>query len=154
MAGLNGIDVRGWSASGRVLLSTLCIAVSFGLAAHAADPIAIPANASDSYVCSIIGQSHTRAIELWKSKDLSGALDMLKACEAALKKRSLWMPPKLPERPTADQRRALKITNDVIFSLAAIHQRLGHRGESERYADMARERNLLPKVFMAGQKRR
>ena len=83
MTGSNGIEVRWWSAAGCLLLSILNIALSFGLASHAADPIAVQANASDSYVCSVIEQSHARAIDLWRSKDLPGALDLLKACESA-----------------------------------------------------------------------
>ena len=56
------------------------------------------------------------------------------------------MPPKLSENPPQIQGRALQITNSVIFSLASIHQKMGRRAESERYADMARERGLLPKL--------
>lgn len=120
--------------------------------AQAADGVVIPSGASDSTVCAIIEREHARGIELWSAKDLAGALERFKSCEDALKKRSLWMPAKLPENPTADQLRALKITNKVIFSLASIYQQMGYRTMSERYADLARERGLLPKVFMSGER--
>ncbi len=136
-----------------MVLSILYIALTTPVSA-AAEGIAVPAYASDSAACGMIEQEHTRGIDLWKAKNLPGALDRFKMCEAALKKRSLWMPPKLPEKATADQIRAHRVTNSVIFSLAAVYQQMGRRSESEQYADMARERGILPKVFMAGQRNR
>jgi len=111
--------------------------------------IEIPAGASDSQVCSLIDQEHKRGLDLWRNSRLADALAAFQACEDALKKRALWMPPKLPAEAPPDRRRAWTVTNSVIFSLAAIHQRMGRRAESERYADMARERGLIPKIYMA-----
>ena len=115
-----------------------------------ASEITISSGATDSAVCAIIEREHAHGIDLWRAKDMTGALERFKACESALQKRSLWMSSILPNRPTADQMRAYKATNSVIFSLASIYQQMHRRTESERYAQMARERGLLPKVFMAG----
>lgn len=135
--------VRGGSCLFVVLF---CSSISF------ADTLTIPSGASDSEACGLIEKEHALGLDIWRANNLAGAMARFQACEAALKERSLWMPPKLPSKHTADQRRALAITNEVIFSLAAIYQRLDYRLEAERYVAEARRRGLLPKVSVAGSK--
>lgn len=118
----------------------------------AAELIPIPAGASDSTVCGLVERAHAKGITLWRGDDLFGALDLFKECESILKKRAMWTPSKLPEKSTAARLRAHVLTNSVVFSLAAIHQKMGHRSEADRYARMARERGILPKVVMSGQR--
>lgn len=132
-----------------VSFSILYISVP-ALIARAAEGITVPDGASDSSVCSIVERVYARGIESWRSGNLPGALAAFTECEAVLIKKSLWSPPKLPEKITADKLRSHIITNQVIFSLAALHQKMGRRSDMEKYVRMARERGILPRPYVRG----
>lgn len=128
------------------------VLMAFAGPESSAETIAFPPDASDTEICVTIEQKYTEGIQFWKSGDTDRALERFKACEAALKQEGLWMPPKLDTGASNVERHALGMTNRVIFSLAAILQRLDRPAESERYAELARERKLMPRIYSVGGK--
>ncbi len=121
---------------------------------HASADGLIPAGSTTPQVCAAIEKEYAKSIDLWREGKLREAVIKLHACEDVLKKHNLWMPVNLSKEATADQRKALRLTNTVIFSLASIYQKMGWRTLSDRYARMARERGLLPKIVSSHQKSR
>lgn len=140
-------------ASRLTLPFLVALAILLAVSASRAVELSIAPGIGDTGAYTLIEQAHAKGIALWKANRRAEALELFKVCETALKARGLWSPPKLPDEPKPNELRAHAITNQVIFSLAAIHQQMGNRSESERYAAQARERGLLPRLHLSGSRK-